>query len=95
MNARAAGGTVRSRRRTSATGRWTAGAKAPHLDVGALQRGQRARKDGRGKAARRERSQEERVAALQGEVQRLAGARSGANAATTLSRSIAADILNP
>jgi hypothetical protein len=49
------------------------GIQASHFDVGSLQGGERAREDGRSEASCGERAQEEWVAALQGEGQRLAG----------------------
>jgi hypothetical protein len=72
MNARAAGEALGSRRRhTSTTGRWTAGWEASHLERGSLQGGERMREDRGGEPARGERAQEERVAAFEGEAERL------------------------
>ena len=73
MNARAAGGALRSRRQTSATGSRSGGLEAADLERGPFERGERARQDRRGEAAGGERAQEERVAALEREAQRLAG----------------------
>jgi hypothetical protein len=49
------------------------GSQASHLDGGALRGVRRARKDRGGEAAGSERAQQERVAALEGQVQWLSG----------------------